>query len=323
MARRRPGPVAFVVFAVALCASRGVRAQDDLVAQARRLDLAGKQAAAVALYRQALERTPDSFDAHYGIARALDLAGDYDDARAHFTRAVALAPDSQKEQAIRMLGIAWTFVGNAEEASRAFQQVYDRRLAAGSFESAAEEADEIGRVWLEFGDPDKAETWYRTGHEVASREVNRPAWQADLADIRWAHAQARIAARRGRAVEARQQEALVKKLLAKGGNKDQQLQYPYLLGYVNLHLKHYEAAAVDLRGADQTDPFVLLLEARTAEKLGQMAAALGFYHQILQSTSHAVNAAFARPVARMALDARAPLAPRTRPKRAAAPASPR
>ena len=206
----------------------------DLVSQARKLDLAGRQPEAIALYRQALERDADSFDGQYGIARALDLAGDYDEARQHFTKAIELAPESSRDQALRMMGVAWTFVGNVDEASRYFRQVFDRRVAENNPSSAAEVANELGRVYLESGDLDRAEEWYRRGHDMAARAPDRPTWQIDLADMRWAHAQARIAARRGRAADARAQAAVVKRLLDKGGNETEQVQYRVPAGLYRL-----------------------------------------------------------------------------------------
>jgi tetratricopeptide (TPR) repeat protein len=276
-------------------------AVDALITQAGKLDLAGQHDAAIALFRQALEREPASYDAHYGLARALDLAGRYDEARRHFTRAIDLATPADKDQAQRMMAIAWTFAGNVSEAARGFRQVFDRRVADGSFAGASEVANELGRVYLEHGDLDLADEWYRTGRETALREANLPAWRVDLADMRWAHARARIAARRGQADEAHRQEALVKQLLDKGGNDDQQIQYHYLLGYVRYHLGDDRGAIVELEQADQKDPFILLLIAQAHEKMGDQARAREYYRLVLISTSHAVSNAFARPVARVRL----------------------
>ena len=276
----------------------------DLVGQARALERKGQEDAAIAAYRSALDHDPKSFDAQYGIARALDLAGSYDEARQHFAKAIDLAPDGSQEQALRMMGIAWTFVGNLDEATRYFRQVFDRRVAAGDPAGAAEEANELGRVYLELGHVDQAETWYRTGHDTAGREAGQPAAQIDLADMRWAHAQARIAARRGREKDARQQEAIVKRLLDKGGHEDQRIQYAYLRGYVEFYLGHYSAAVTELQEADQQDPFILLLLAAANEKLGQPDRARDYYLKVLASTSHAVNSAFARPVARRKIEGR-------------------
>jgi tetratricopeptide (TPR) repeat protein len=274
----------------------------DLLLQARKLERDGQEEAAIAAYRSVIANNPNTFDAQYGLARTLDLAGQYDEAREHFAKAIDLAPDGAREQALRMMGIAWTFVGKVDEATRYFRQVYDRRVAAGNPAGAAEEANELGRVYLELGHLDEATTWYRTGHEMASREAGRSASEIDLADMRWAHAQARLAARRGREKEATEQEAIVERLLDKGGNEDQRIQYTYLRGYVEFYLEHYPGAIAELEKADQQDPFVLFLLAEANEHLGQPDRARDYYRKVLASTSHAVNSAFARSAARQRIE---------------------
>jgi len=276
-------------------------AQADLVNQARRLDLEGKQEAAIALYRQALARAPRSFEAHYGIGRALDLIDRYDEARQHFATAIELAPEGVKDQALRMMGVSYTFTGNHHEAARYFQQVFDRRSRAANFAGAAEVANELGRVYLELGNPADAYTWYQAGYEADARQSNRPGSEVDLAEFRWAHAQSRIAARRGDRREALRQAAIVKRLLDKGTNRDQQIQYPYLLGYVHFVLHEFDAAVEQLQQSDQQDPFILVLLAESYERLGRVADARAHYGQALRSTSHAVNNAFARRIARQQL----------------------
>jgi tetratricopeptide (TPR) repeat protein len=272
------------------------------VSEARRLDLDGQQDAAIARYRQALERQPDSFDAHYGLGRALDLAGEYDEARRHFSRAIELAPEGQKEQTLRMMGIAWTFVGDAGEASRYFREVFDRRVAESNHASAAEEANELGRMYLELGNLELAEQWYGTGHEVAGRAADRRPWQVDLADMRLAHARARVAARRGDVAAARRQAAEVERLLDKGGNDEQRIHYPHLLGYVAFQAGEYQEAIAALAQADQDDPFVLELLAQAHDRLGHADEAREYYEKVLQSSSHGITSAFARPRARQYLD---------------------
>jgi tetratricopeptide (TPR) repeat protein len=291
------------IVGIALCAVMlGVAvpasAQEDVVNQARRLDLDGKHDAAIALYRQALVRSPDSFDAHYGIARALDLAGSYVEARQHFAKAIELAPEGAKDQALRMMGVSYAFVNKVTDAAKYFREVFDRRLAAGNVAGAAEVANELGRVYLELGDSDNAFRWYRLGYQTAARQRERPVAEIDLAEMRWAHAQARIAARRGNRQEARRQQAAVKSLLDKGTNSDQQIQYSYLVGYVDFYLADYAGAVAELRKADQEDPFILMLLAEAYEKSGQASTARDYYEKVLASSSHAVNNAFARPVAR-------------------------
>jgi len=294
------------VIAIAVClaafgAPTGVPGQQDLINRAHRLDLAGNPDAAIALYRQALERDADSFDAHYGIARALDLTGHYEEARRHFAKAIELAPQGVKDQALRMMGVSYAFTGDIGEAARYFRQVFERQIASGNFVSAAEVANELGRVYLEFGDLDSASRWYGMGYTTAARQPARSAAEIDLADLRWAHARARIAARKGDAVEARRQEAVVKELIDKGTNPDQEIQHPYLLGYVHFYLKEYGGAVEELQKADASDPFILVLLGEAYEKLGNRVRARESYRKALASTSHAVNNAFARRIARQKL----------------------
>lgn len=273
-------------------------AVEALFAEARRFDADGRHDDAIAVYRRLLAQDPDSFDGHYWIARALDLVGQYDDARDHFSRAIELSPESNRDQTLRMMGIAWTFASDADNASHYFRQVFDRRLAAGNPAGAAEVANELGRMYLELGDIDRAETWYRTGYETAAQESGRTRAQVDLADLRWAHAQARLAVRRGRAAEARQHVAAVRALVDKATNADQEVQLAYLRGYVALHLDDAAGAIAALQDADQSDPFILLMVARAHEQEGDLAMAREYYAKVLASTSHAVTAAIARPVAR-------------------------
>jgi len=284
-----------------LVAASPVAAQSD-VARAFRLDNSGHQDEAIALYRQVLARDSRSYDAHYGIARALDLKGDYTEARDHFAKAIELAPDDgSRDQALRMMGVSWTFVADARQAVPFFKRVFDRRLNAGDLSGAAEEANEIGRVLLELGDVNGARQWYRTGFDTAQRVQKQSASDRDLAAVRWAHAQARIAIRRGNRAEAEKQTAVVKALLDKGTNPDQRIQYPHLTGYVAFYAKDYKRAVAELQQADQEDPFILMLTAEAYEHLGDMSRARDYYRKVLASNSHAIANAFARPVARRKL----------------------
>jgi tetratricopeptide (TPR) repeat protein len=270
----------------------------ELVKQARKLTLEGKQDEAVALYKQALERSPDLFDAHLGLGIALDLQGKYQDARTHFAKAIEAAPDGSKNQALSAMAVSFAFTRDAAGAARFYRQVFDRAEASQDLGTAAETANALGRVYLECGDLDNAFKWYQTGYETSRRQSKLPSDQVDLWDMRWAHAQARIAARRGRKDEARRQVAAVKTVLDKGTNDDQRIQYPYLVGYVDLYLKDYAGAVAALQTADQRDPFVLVLLAQAYEKSGDAAKARDVYAQALASNAHSLNNAFARPLAR-------------------------
>ena len=298
--------VAAVALAAAMVfAASPVFAQSSVLSRALRLDNSGQHDEAIALYRQVLASNARSYEAHYGVARALDLKGSYAEAREHFAKAIELAADDgSRDQALRMMGVSWTFVGDAKRATPFFTRVFDRRLAAGDFAGAAEEANEIGRVLLELGDVNGAQRWYRTGFDTARRDAKQSAGDRDLAAMRWAHAQARIAIRRGNRTEAQRQMAAVKSLVDKDANSDQRVQYPYLAGYVAFYAKDYMRAVAELQQADQDDPFILLLTAEAYGQLGDAARAREYYRKVLASNSHAINNAFARPVALRKLGAR-------------------
>jgi tetratricopeptide (TPR) repeat protein len=272
-----------------------------IVQQARRLNGEGKHDEAIALYREALMRSPDLYDAHYGLGIALDLKGAYADARQSFVKAIQLAPDESKEQVLGAMAVSYAFSGDVRDAASFYRQLFDRQMGAENFGAASETANALGRVYLETGDLSNATKWYQTGYETGRRQAGVPGALIDLTNLRWAHAQARIAARKGSAATARANVAAVKALLDKGTNDDQRIQYPYLVGYVDLFLKDYAGAVAELKQASQQDPFVLLLLAQAYEKSGDAARARETYQQVLASNAHSLNNAFARSVARSKL----------------------
>jgi tetratricopeptide (TPR) repeat protein len=291
-----------VCLLAAFCLTGTVAAQPveplELVKQARKLNSEGKQDAAIAMYQEALQRSPDLFDAHYGLGIALDLAGRFADARQQFAKAIELAPEDGKNQAITAMAVSYAFAGDAKGSSTFYRQLYDRQMASETYGGAAETANALGRVYLESGDLDNALKWYQTGYETVRRQRDLPAPLADLSEMRWAHAQARIAARKRDAEHARAEMAKAKAILDKGTNPDENIQYPYLAGYVNLFLGNSAAAVSELQQANQQDPFVLVLLAQAYEKSGEAAKAHETYEKVMASNAHNVNNAFARAIAR-------------------------
>ena len=85
------------------CIGQAARAQaaapsDDaqaLVKQGQKLNSEGKQDEALKLYKQALEKSPNLYEAHLESGVALDLKGDYAAAREHLKKAIDVAPADQ------------------------------------------------------------------------------------------------------------------------------------------------------------------------------------------------------------------------------------
>jgi Flp pilus assembly protein TadD len=290
-----------MLFATLLVLAAGLLAQSsspqDLVKQGEKLSREGQQDQALALYRQAMQASPNLYEAHLGAGAALDLEGQYLQARREFAKAIDLAPPQSKAQAFRAMAISYAFQRDAGQAAKYEEQAFNLHLGARDYTGAAETADELARICLESGDADNAELWYRKGHETAFVNQNMSPAEKDLWNFRWEHAQARIAARRGRHAEAEKHVSAAKSLLDKGTNPNQQRFFPYLLGYVAFYANDYKGAIADLQKADQHDPFILALLAQACEKSGDREQAMNYYRRILEINIHNPTNAFARPLA--------------------------
>jgi len=290
------------------CVGQAARAQaappDDaqaLVKQGQKLNGEGKQDEALTLYKQALEMSPNSYEAHLESGVALDLKGDYAFAREHLKKAIEVAPADQKNRALRVMAISYAFESNSTEAEKYEKQVFDTLMAKPDFEGAAGVANELARIKLESGDIDSAAKWYQTGYDTAMRKSDIKDGDKNLWAFRWAHAQARIAARRGQRDEAQKQVAAAKAALEKANNPNQAQFFPYLTGYVAFYGGDYKTAITELEKASQDDPFILMLIAQSYEKGGDAARAKEYYGKVMANNGHGPTNAFARPVARKKL----------------------
>jgi tetratricopeptide (TPR) repeat protein len=293
-----------VIFLLAstLCAQQApAPAALDLVKQGQKLNSDGKQDEALALYRQALDLSPNLYQAHLESGIALDLKANYAEARQHFTKAIEVAPADAKQQALRTMAFSYAFEGNASEAAKFEQQVFDARMSARDFTGAAEIANELARIYLESGDTANAYKWYRSGYETAQHKPDLTDADKNLWLFRWEHAQARIAARQGKAAEGQQHVAAAKAALDKANNPDQARFFPYLTGYVAFYTGNYKAAIADLQKADQHDPLILALLGEAYEKTGDQSQAMDYYRKVLASNAHNPTNAFARPLAKKKL----------------------
>lgn len=273
----------------------------DLIKQGQKLNGEGKQDDALKLYQQVLAKTPDSYDAHLQSGIALDLKGDYSAAREHLKKAIDVASPEQKNRALRTMAVSYAFESNSKETEKYEKPVFDALIAKSDYEGAAGVANELARIMLESGDIDGAAQWYKTGYDTAMRKTDMKDADKNLWTFRWAHAQARIAARRGNRGEAQQQVAIAKAALDKANNPDQAVFFPYLTGYVAFHGGDYKTAIADLSKASQQDPFILVLLAQAYEKTGDAARAKEYYQKTMAINSHAPTTAYARPLARKKL----------------------
>ena len=287
-----------LVSALAVCAPAAQTTTGDPIKEARQLIESGNVDKGLELLKTAVAAAPESFDAHLELGRAFDLKGDHRAARQHFEHAMKLASDQTRNQALSAFGISYAFESKPNDAARYYQRIFDGQMQANNRSGAAGTANALGRIYLESGDLAKAEEWYRTGFETSKQIPEQTAATRALWEMRWHHALARIAARKGQPDAAQKHAADVKRLLDQGGNENQALAYPYLLGYIALHTKQPKDAVKALEEADLEDPFVVGLLAQAHEKLGDRDKAREYYEQVLAITDHNINNAFARPAAR-------------------------
>jgi tetratricopeptide (TPR) repeat protein len=269
-----------------------------LVQKGRRLVTDGDFAGGLALYTQALAAQPGLADAHLAAGIVLDLMGRYAEARRHLTQAIEQAPPELKANTLNAMATSYAFERRTADAAAFFQKVYDLEQGAGRPGGAAAAANALGRLYLETGDVKKARQWYETGFEMARRQRDEPASQLALWELRWLHAQGRIAARQNDAAGARRHVDAARALVAgTPALKDEGPTVAYLAGYVALYTGDVAAARAELAKADQRDPFNLMLQAEAAEKAGDKAAAQDFWKQILTLNGHGLQHALSRPVA--------------------------
>jgi tetratricopeptide (TPR) repeat protein len=277
-------------------------AQKPVAAQlqdADKLLSSGDVAGAVAALEKVVAASPSLFEARLPLGRALDLEGRHTDARVHLEQALRLASDDeQRSDVLQALGISYAFESKADEAARYYQRAFDAAVQADDRGAAAGRANALGRIYLESGNMRKAEEWYKTGYEMAKKIPGLPASQATLWEMRWHNAMGRIAARNGHRDAALKHAAEAKSLLDRGGNENQAVFHPYLLGYIAFYSKDYKGAIDALLKGDQQDPFVLGLIAQSYQRLGDKAKAEEYFRKVMAIPTHSINSAFARPPAR-------------------------
>ena len=289
---------AVVVFLTLAAPALAQQAPADQVQAAEKLLQSGDAAGGIAALQKIAAASPSSFDVHLLLGRFLDLEGRHAEARTYLEQAVKLAPDDERNTALTALAVSYAFESKPDEAARYYQRVYDADVQADDRGAAAGRANALGRIYLESGNVAKAEQWYKTGYEMARTVPGLPSAQSALWEMRWHNAMGRIAARRGQVKAAQEHAAAAKALLDRGGNENQAVFYPYLLGYIAFFGKDYKRAVDELTKGDLTDPFVLGLIAQSYDKLGDRPKAEEYFRKVLATPAHNINSAFARPLAR-------------------------
>jgi|WetSurMetagenome_2_1015567.scaffolds.fasta_scaffold323335_1 Flp pilus assembly protein TadD len=278
----------------------------DMIKQGQQQLREGEHEAALKTFIAAAEKAParaatrSAANAQAGVV--LDLLGRYAEARKRFSQAIDEAPsETERDRAARGMAMSYAFERNCEGAAKYSGPLYDRNLANRAFFDAGEVANELARVCLESGSLVQAATWYKRGYEAGLQEEGIKPERRDLWEFRWEHAQARLAARRNQADEARKHVQAAKAIIDRGTNPEQAPFFPYLVGYVAFYTGDMKTAIAELEKGNQNDPFITCLLGQAYEKQGDKTKADELYRKVLTSTAHNPTNAYARPVAKQKL----------------------
>lgn len=280
--------------------------QPEAVRQGQALVRQGKLEDALALYKEELAKMPDSVAVNNAAGVVLDLLGRTMEAKTYFAKAIEAAPTPQaKAAARRAMAMSYAFDNDCAGTVKYEHLVMEHWIAEKNFYQQGEMANEAARVCIEAGDFDTAEKLYREGTELGLREPGISAERTALWKFRLAHAEARLAARRGKKDAALKHVAEAKAILDSNPEmaKQQAVFFPYLAGYVALYTGDAAGALSELAKANQNDPFIHCLIGMAHEKLGQKDQAAEHYRKAAQTTAHNPPAAFAVPFARKKLAA--------------------
>lgn len=270
--------------------------------QAHQLMHDGKMQEALAVFQNELKTSANSHEANIGAGTVLDLTLRGEEARRYFQKAIeTAATDEERDGANRSMAMSWAFDGNCQMTVMYEQKVLDAAKSKGDLNHAAEIANEEARVCIDSGDIETAGIWYEEGHKLALQQPNLTDAQKDLWNFRMEHAEARIAARINEDEDPWKHVAAAKTILDKGNIPQQQIFYPYLVGYVAYYLGDYKKALENFQQANQNDPFIQCMIAQTYEALGDKANATEFYRKAAAATSHNPASAYAVPLAKKKL----------------------
>jgi tetratricopeptide (TPR) repeat protein len=277
-----------------------------ILLEASRLKALGRLDDALASYQQVLKLDSKNFEAHLGAGTVYDLKGNYADARRELDQAINAAPDNareQRDQALTAMAVSYAFEGDIENAKSYYEKLYDFQVSTQRLDKAATTANSIGRAYLDAGDTRQAAQWYQTGQETVKKMSGLSSEDLDMWQMRFEHAQARIAARSGNAEEAETHAATMKTLIDKtvGSGVNGRAaaavlgqSYQYLVGYDAFYAGKLDDAIAALQKADQHDPAVLGLIAEAYAKKGDLDNARVYADKVTGPPTHTLQSALMR-----------------------------
>jgi len=229
----------------------------------------------------------------------------YDEARRTFEDVAASLSKGAAPFAVRYgLAFADLYQGRPDEAVASLEKYVAEYRDSGAAQGFPEVFiwNSIARIQLENGHLDAAMKAYEKGYESVPGS-SLPDDQKQLWLGRLHHGRCRTLARMGRHDEAWKEALSIKKMIDDGGEAGKQYlpAWHYLAGYLALEKGDAKTAVDELKQADATNPFHLLLLARAYEKTGQGDDARRTYRAIVDSRQNGLERALAYPEAKRKL----------------------
>ncbi len=246
---------------------------------------------ALAIAQNPQQRPPNPRADSLRQATRMDVEGRHAEARALFQTLIDNAPTpAAKAAATRRLAMSYGYDSNCAKVIELEEQVVaywvTRREAEpqNAHYQEGEMANEAARVCIDHGFLDEALMMYRRGSELGNAEPEPRTHPKSLWDFRLAHAEARIAARKGDSAAAHRWVAEARRILESDPKmaEDQAQYLPYLEGYVALFTGDLATAEAKFLHATQqmrNDPFQVVLLGMTYEKMGQASKANELYER--------------------------------------------
>jgi len=222
-----------------------------------------------------------------GRANARLYLGDTQGALNDLNQAVQISePGADRSRALMSILNVETYLrrlpeglDKAEQAARMWGEMGRADMVAGTFNAA-------GRVLLETGEAEAAESWYERGWQ-AIQVSNMPAEERTIWQVRWLHGLSRCAAMRRDSERANSLADQARALMdADTANKDHYAWIgPYLDGYLALAQRRYEDAIADFKKSDLTRPHLMMLLGEAYARNRDRADAREWYQKALTAAT--------------------------------------
>jgi tetratricopeptide (TPR) repeat protein len=244
----------------------------------------------------------------YGfIGNIYMLRDDYKKAREFYDKSLSMKP-AGTAPFVPYTGIAFSYVyeGEYDKAIKAMETFRDAYIKTGQNQQFPEVFiwNSIARMYLESGRPEQALENYKKGYASVPGssldDTQKAIWLGRLH-----HGTGRALAKMGKTDEAWKEAETIKTMIENGGEQGKQFwgSYHYIAGYLKYEAGDFKTAIEEISQSDLTDPFHMLVLARSYEKAGDTANAQKWYKAIVDSKTINIERAIAYPEAKKKLKA--------------------